>query len=123
MENSIICSDEWKEDIILKLNYIGYSRPIKDLITDLPGILEWLCKKFNFTYITTPFTTIKTGQVSIIALVHGKEIVSKYFIDNSEKSGISVLLVPEILKFWKCIDGVLEGPDWSIYITPQEDWT
>lgn len=118
MENSVLCNDEWKEILILKISYIGYQR-ILDIDKDLPSILDWLCEKFDFSY------TVENATDSIYEVVLGYKykIAIKFYIDSDDKLKISAVLVPEILKFWKSINGKLFGPRWDIYTSPQEDWT
>jgi hypothetical protein len=59
----------------------------------------------------------------MITLDYSGKIAIKFFLDSNNELTVSAILVPEILKFWKSIDGELFGPRWDIYTSPQEDWT
>ena len=115
-------NDEWKELVILKLNYLGYKRVISELNVDLGSILDWLCKKYNFSYSPVKFT-IDGASIITYALFYNNTLVNRFFVNDIEGNEIYIVLISEILKFWKCIDGNLQGPELSFYITPQDDWT
>jgi hypothetical protein len=122
MENSVLCNDEWKETLLLKISYIGCPR-ILEIEKDLPGILEWLCKKFGFSYLIEQVSDFIEPPIYMITLDYSGKIAIKFFLDSNNELSVSAILVPEILKFWKSIDGELFGPRWDIYTSPQEDWT
>ena len=96
-------------ELVLKLDMIGWSGGL----TDIPSLAIFLYRQYFIAIDYDSSYTIYFENQPIIKFYNLKDSAESY----------SKVLIPEILKLWKCRDGVLEGPSLENYEEPDTDWT
>ena len=97
-------------ELALKFGLIGWRGELDD-----PTLFEWLSKKYKVTVKETSFlnTYLLLFKDCILCQYYGLELEGR----------IADVILPEILKLWKCKEGVLEGPSIENYEEPETEWT
>lgn len=100
-----------KEDVLLKLSYIGYPGEINP--EENQKIYEWLYKNYGIF--------IDDSKPSTINIFFETRKLSTYFYKDLTLQFWCSL--KDILALWKCNNGVLSGPSIDNYINPNREWS
>ena len=96
-------------ELALKFGLIGWRGELDD-----PTLFEWLSKKYKVMVKETllPNTYLLLFEDCILCQYYG--LLGSRIADE---------ILPDILKLWKCEEGVLEGPSIENFIEPETEWT
>lgn len=100
-----------KQEIELRIFYLGYRGKIEERLGS--ELFRWLYDNYSIRVIQEYPYNYK--------IFYG----TKYLIEltsRSKKHPIYTIL-SEILKLWRCKDGILSGPDYYYYYLNDEGWT